>query len=167
LPALRELVPDVRLEVVGTGDDVPQLKAQADRLGVSHMIGWRGAVDHADLPEHYRRAGVTVMPSLTESESFGITLVEAMAAGCPVVGSDIGGIPFVVRDGVDGLLTPPGDHAALTGALATVLLDRERAAAMGAAGREAAVSRWDWSRQEDRLVQVFNNVLRGPKEAAA
>jgi glycosyltransferase involved in cell wall biosynthesis len=167
MPALRERVPDVRLEVVGTGDDVPHLMHQAERLGVADAIEWTGAVDHADLPERYRRAGVTVLPSLTESESFGITLVEAMASGCPVVGSDVGGIPYVVRDGVDGLLATPGDQAALAGTLTTVLVDRERAAAMGAAGREAAVSRWDWSRQEERLVQVIDNVVRGPNREVA
>ena len=80
------LVPDVRLEVVGDGDDVAHLQAQAERLGVADRIDWIGRVDHRDLPQHYRRAGVTVLPSLTESESFGMTLVEAMASGCPVVG---------------------------------------------------------------------------------
>ena len=73
-----------------------------------------------------------------------MTLVEAMASGCPVVGSDVGGIPFVVRDGVDGLLVRPGDADALADALAAVLTDPARAAALGAAGREAAVERWDW-----------------------
>ena len=167
LPALRERVPDARLAVVGTGDDVPHLTARAEELGVGDMVEWRGAVDHADLPEHYRSAGVTVLPSLTEAESFGITLVEAMASGCPVVGSVVGGIPHVVRNGVDGLLTPPGDHAALADALATVLLDRERAAAMGAAGREAAASHWDWARQEELLVQVIGKVVRGSQREVA
>jgi glycosyltransferase involved in cell wall biosynthesis len=159
LPALRERVPDVRLEVVGAGDDVPHLRRRAERLGVAGAIDWTGGVDHAELPERYRRAGVTVLPSLTESESFGMTLVEAMATGCPVVGSDVGGIPYVVRDGVDGLLVRSGDSAALATALASVLLDPDRAADLGAAGREAAVSRWDWSCQEERLVQVISNVV--------
>jgi glycosyltransferase involved in cell wall biosynthesis len=167
LPALRERVPDVRLEVVGTGDDVPHLRRQAERLGVADAIEWTGAVDHAELPERYRRAGVTVLPSLTESESFGITLVEAMATGCPVVGSDVGGIPYVVRDGADGLLTPPGDPAALARALTTVLLDPVRAAAMGVAGREAAVSRWDWSCQEERLLQVISKVVTSRRRNVA
>ena len=103
---------------------------------------------------------MTVLPSLTESESFGMTLVEAMASGCPVVGSAVGGIPFVVRDDVDGLLVPPGDAGALADALAGVLTDPARAAALGAAGREAARARWDWSRQEDRTIRVLDEAAR-------
>jgi glycosyltransferase involved in cell wall biosynthesis len=166
LPRLREEAPGARLEVVGTGDDVPHLQRLARRHGVGDLVEWRGAVAHRDLPEHYRRAAVTVLPSLTESESFGIALVEAMSSGCPVVGSDVGGIPFVVRDGVDGLLVPPGDSTALATALASVLLDADRAADLGAAGREAAVTRWDWSCREQRLVAVINAVRR-PQEVAA
>ena len=113
LVRLRELVPDVRLDVVGDGDDVAALRRRAERLGVADIIDWHGQVDHDELPRFYQRAGVTVLPSLTESESFGMTLVEAMASGCPVVGSAVGGIPFVIRDSVDGLLVPPGDPAAL------------------------------------------------------
>ena len=164
LPRLRELVPGVRLEVVGDGDDVATLQARAEQLGVTQSIDWVGRVDHHALPRHYQRAGVTVLPSLTESESFGMTLVEAMASGCPVVGSDVGGSPFVVRDGVDGLLVPPGDARALAEALAAVLSDPARAAALGAAGREAAVSRWDWSRQRDAMVRVIDDVARAGRE---
>jgi glycosyltransferase involved in cell wall biosynthesis len=167
LVRLRATVPGVRLDVVGDGDDVPHLQAQAERLGVADCIDWHGQVDHAELPRFYRRAAVTVLPSLTESESFGMTLVEAMASGCAVVGSDVGGIPFVIRDGVDGLRVPPGDATALAEALGAVLTDPARAARLGAAGREAAETRWDWTRQRERTLDVLEAALRGGTEAAA
>jgi glycosyltransferase involved in cell wall biosynthesis len=160
LVRLRELVPDVRLDMVGDGDDVAPLQAHAERLGVAAAIDWHGQVAHDELPRHYQRAGVTVLPSLTESESFGMTLVEAMASGCPVAGSAVGGIPFVIRDQVDGLLVPPGDASALADVLASVLDDPARAEALGAAGREAAVSRWDWGRQEERTIRIVENAAR-------
>ncbi len=164
LVRLRELVPDVGLDIVGAGDDVGALRARAERLGVAGCVEWHGSVAHAELPRLYREAGVTVLPSLTESESFGMTLVEAMACGCPVVGSAVGGIPFVVRDGVDGLLAEPGDPAGLAEALAAVLTDPARAAALGAAGRAAAVARWDWSRQRERTLDVLDAAARGDRE---
>jgi glycosyltransferase involved in cell wall biosynthesis len=169
LVRLRELVPDVRLEIVGDGDDVTELQALAIRLGVDDLVEWTGPVDHANLPQHYRRAGVTVLPSLTESESFGMTLVEAMASGCPVVGSAVGGIPFVIRDGIDGLLVTPGDTQELAEALGTVLRDPARAASLGAAGREAAEQRWDWGRREEQLMDVIEQSMqaRGRRVVAA
>ena len=84
-----------------------------------------------------------------------MTLVEAMSTGCPVVGSAVGGVPFVVRDGVDGLLVRPGDPLALAGALRRVLTEPALAAELGAAGRQAALSRWDWVRQSERTVAVL------------
>ncbi|WP_028637482.1 glycosyltransferase family 4 protein [Nocardioides sp. URHA0032] len=148
LPRLRALVPDVRLEVVGDGDDVETLQKRAAELGVADLVAWHGRVAHHELPAYYRRAGVTVLPSLTESESFGMTLAEALACGCPVVGSDVGGIPFVVRDGVDGRLVPPGDPAALADALA------------GALTSPMAVepSRWDWEQRVGPTLSVLEAV---------
>jgi glycosyltransferase involved in cell wall biosynthesis len=160
LVRLRELVPSAGLDVVGDGDDVDDLRRRAAELGVADLITWHGAVGHGDLPGHYQRAGVAVLPSLTESESFGMTLVEAMACACPVVGSAVGGIPFVVRDGVDGLLVPPGDPVALAEALASVLSDPRRADALGAAGREAALTRWDWSHQAHVTRQLIEGAAR-------
>jgi glycosyltransferase involved in cell wall biosynthesis len=158
---LRETLPDVRLSIVGSGDDVAPLQKRAADLGIADLIDWHGEVRHEDLPDHYRRAGVAVLPSLTESESFGMTLIEAMAAGCPVVGSRVGGIPFVVRDGVDGLLVPPGEPSALAGALASVLTDPGRCATLGEAGRRAAVDRWSWPRQEDAMIGLLTDVAEG------
>jgi glycosyltransferase involved in cell wall biosynthesis len=148
LTRLRELAPDVRLEIVGDGDDVAPLQKRAADLGVGDLIDWHGRVAHDDLPAYYRRVGVTVLPSLTESESFGMALAEAVACGCPVVGSAVGGIPFVVRDGEDGRLVPPGDPVALAEALAAVLDDPPR----------PGPSRWDWKHREDQTLRVISEV---------
>lgn len=150
LPRLRELVPDVRLEVVGDGDDVETLQKQAAERGVADIVDWRGRVDHHRLPDHYRSAGVTVLPSLTEAESFGMALAEAIACGCPVVGSAVGGIPFVVRDGEDGRLVRPGDPEALARALADVLTGDVR----------PGPTRWDWRQQEETTVRVIGEAGR-------
>jgi len=119
------------------------------------LITWHGAVDHESLPAFYDRAAVTVLPSLTEAESFGMTLVEAMATGCPVVGSAVGGIPHVIRHGEDGLLVPPGEPDALAEAVAALMLDPVRRRDLAAAGRQAAESRWDWKHQEKRMISVL------------
>lgn len=148
LPRLRERLPQVRLEVVGEGDDMVPLQKRAAELGVADIVCWAGRVDHHELPAHYRRAGVTVLPSLTESESFGMALAEAMACGCPVVGSAVGGIPFVVRDGVDGRLVPPGDAAALADALAGVLTDPP----------QVETGRWGWDQRIDATVRLLEGV---------
>jgi glycosyltransferase involved in cell wall biosynthesis len=160
LSRLQELAPGVALDVVGEGDDVPELRRQAERLSVADRITWHGAVPHRELAHFYRQAAVTVLPSLTDAESFGMTLVEAMASGCPVVGSRVGGIPFVIRDNEDGVLVPPGDPAALAEAISGLLNDPERAAQLGDAGRSAAESRWDWARQEEATLQVLRDSAR-------
>lgn len=148
LPRLRALVPDARLTVVGSGDDVVALQKQAADLGVADLVEWAGHVDHAALPAYYSRAGVTVLPSLTEAESFGMALAEAIACGCPVVGSDVGGIPYVVRDGVDGRLVPPGDPVALADALAEVLTGE----------MQVEPSRWAW--RGDEMESVMREAAR-------
>jgi glycosyltransferase involved in cell wall biosynthesis len=162
LVRLRELAPGVTLDVVGDGDDVPELRRQATRLGVAECITWHGAIPHGELPRYYQRAAVAVLPSTTDSESFGMTLVEAMASGCPVVGSRVGGIPYVVRDGVDGVLVRPADPTALADALGDLLNDPAKAAQMGAAGRSSALTRWDWARQEDATLHVLTEAAAAP-----
>jgi glycosyltransferase involved in cell wall biosynthesis len=91
-----------------------------------------GAVPNAAVATAWSRALVGIVPSIWP-EPFGIVVLEAMTAGCPVVASAIGGIPEIITDDVDGVLVPPSDPAALAGALTALLADDERRARLGRA----------------------------------
>jgi glycosyltransferase involved in cell wall biosynthesis len=108
-----------------------ELRVYASERGVDDLVTFEGF--RADVPQVMADLDVFVLPSLWEG--FGLVLVEAMAAGRPVVASAVGPISEIVVDGVTGLLVPPGDPDALAEAIVRLLQDPELAAALGRAGR--------------------------------
>ncbi len=156
----RRAVPRARLKLVGSGDSIPGLRALAESLGLEESIEFTGPLAGEQLVSAYQHACALVLPSLTESESFGMTLVEAMACGRPVVGSRVGGIPYVIEDGVNGLLVPPGDPAALSRACQRLLLDSDLNARLGSSGRRAAQDRYSWDERLDQYVSLFRALAR-------
>jgi glycosyltransferase involved in cell wall biosynthesis len=152
---LRTKLPEIQLNLVGSGDAVEHLRRYSAELGITDAVCWKGTLSGPALVDEYRAANVVALPSLTECESFGLVLIEAMACGRPVVGSDVGGIPFVIRPDVDGILVPPGEPAALAAALQTVLEDGDYADRLGARGRERAEDHWDWSK---RIVPILEQL---------
>lgn len=127
--------PDLRLVVVGEGPQRQAVDALAPAIRERVLL--LGALPNRDLPPVHAACQAFVAPN-TGGESFGIVLVEAMAAGLPVVASAIPGFDEVLRDGVEGFLVPPGDEEALARALARVLDDPALAERLGRAGRERA-----------------------------
>jgi phosphatidylinositol alpha-mannosyltransferase len=115
-----------------------------------------GAVPAAELPSWYASAHVVVSPAL-KNESFGIVLLEAMAAGRPVVASDIPGYHSVIEHPEDGVLVPPGDVRALARALAALLRDPSRRLALAARGR-ARAEMFSWSAVAGRLEAYYDEV---------
>jgi phosphatidylinositol alpha-mannosyltransferase len=163
-PAVRERVPDASLVVVGDGPERRALEAAVPEALRDHVT-FAGRVEAAELPRVLGEAAVVAVPSLG-GESFGIVLLEAMAAGRPLVASDIPGYRALVRDGLEGLLVPPGDPAALADALVAVLGDPERAGRMGEAGR-ARAARYDWSRIAGEVEEVYRAALAAATGRAA
>ena len=151
----REL-PDVRLVVAGDGLDRTAVRDLPD--DVRERITMLGAIPNERVAPYLAAADAFVSPALGQ-ESFGMTLVEAMAAGVPVVASDIPGYREVVRDGVDGLLVPPGDVEALAGGLRRVLQERELADRFRLAGRERAQT-FDWTAVVERIEVAYGDALR-------
>jgi glycosyltransferase involved in cell wall biosynthesis len=130
-------------------------RAAGAELG--RRIIFEGRVDHDQTAAAYRRAGLLVNPSL--SESFGMTLVEAMMHGVPVVATRIGGMPYIVNDEETGLVVPAGDPQSLAAAICRVLSDRQAATRMGDAGRRRALERFSWDRTAETLMRQLASVV--------
>ena len=158
LPLVRAKCPDVRYVIVGTGVLLEYLKALARSLGVADAVEFAGEVSDQTLPARYRDCDVFVQLSREDRtggvEGFGIVCLEAAAAGKPVIAGASGGLVSAVRDGETGLLVNPEDPAAIADAVVSLLTDRDKAEALGRAGR-ARVEReltWDAMAQTARAV---------------
>jgi phosphatidyl-myo-inositol alpha-mannosyltransferase len=149
--ALREHVPATLTLVGACAEEIAPM--MLDDRGVRAL----GKVSEEEKHAELARADVLCAPSL-RGESFGMVLTEAFAASTPVVASDIPGYRDVARDGVDGLLVPPGDALALAEALRTMALDPGRRASMAAAARERAES-FSWARVAEEVVDCYEQAI--------
>ncbi|MBM3672439.1 MAG: glycosyltransferase family 4 protein [Actinobacteria bacterium] len=134
IDAFSRVTEDAVLWVAGSGPETDALQARGPRDG---RIEWLGVIDEDEKARRLRGATVACFPSI-EGESFGVVLLEAMAAGAAVVASDLTGYRDVSSDGRDVLLVPPGDPAALAVALERALGDKALRAALVAAGNTRA-----------------------------
>jgi phosphatidyl-myo-inositol alpha-mannosyltransferase len=157
--------PRLGLRIAGDGPERGPLERAARRAGLA--VEFAGGVTRADLPRLYREADLFVAPS-TDGESFGVSLLEALASGLPVVASRIPGYAETLRDSGAGLLFEPGSPEALAAALRALAGDRVRRAAMGEMGRRYA-ARYDWDRLAGEVETVYLEALLGspPRRAAA
>jgi starch synthase len=158
LRAAARLDPDTQLMLCAGQPDTAELAAEVTSLvhdlrdSRSGVIWLSGMLARAEVIQLLSHATVFVCPSLYEP--LGIVNLEAMACGTAVVASRVGGIPEVVADGETGVLVPPGDPAALAGAINELVRDQSMADAMGRRGRERAIAEFDWAgiaRQTARL----------------
>jgi glycosyltransferase involved in cell wall biosynthesis len=133
-------VPDVALIVAGDGPERARLEARTRELGLDGRVSFLGAVRRDRVLRLFRAADASVLPSAWEN--FPHTVVEALAVGCPVIATAVGGVPEVVRDGENGLLVVPGDPAALGAAITRFFADGDLRGALAAAapGSVAAYS---------------------------
>lgn len=159
--AARVDAPNLRLMLIGDGDLRARYMEEARRLGLGERAVFCGRVPDSDLPRHYAAADFLVLPSTTMGEAFGIVLLEAMAAGKPVIASNLPGVRTVVNSGVDGFLAAPNDVDDLAARIRDMLDAGDRRKVMGRAGRDKVVAKYDWSRINERLVDVYREVVDG------
>lgn len=146
-----------RVIFFGEGGQREELEAEATRLGVADLVHFAG--HRSDLGKWMGNLDLVVHPALMEG--LGVALLQAAAAGVPVVASAVGGIPEAVLDGKTGLLVPPRDPAALVAAIQELLEAPDRRAQMGAAARRRVLKEFDVSAMTDRHVELYGELVAG------
>ena len=173
LPALAALPAELEWQFVhiGGGERLKQLKAQAEALGIFERVSWLGAQDQTRVIEEYRKADLFVLASriAEDGDRDGLpnVLMEAQSQGLPCIATDVSAIPELIEDGVTGILTPPGDSAALSEAIGQLLADAEERDRLGQAGYERLRANFSLEACIEPLKQRFGLSEEPPTSAVA
>lgn len=160
LPAIRRCVDGAALVIVGGGPHLQTLRKLAKDRGVAGHVTFTGGIPGDELPAHHALADVFAMPCRTRGagldvEGLGIVFLEASASGVPVIAGDSGGAPETVQHDKTGLVVDGTSVTKVADAVTGLLIDRDRAAAMGAAGREWVRAQWRWDTLAARLAGLL------------
>jgi phosphatidyl-myo-inositol dimannoside synthase len=162
LPAIRQRVDGAALVIVGGGPYLDTLRGLAERSGVADHVTFTGGVPFAELPAYHAMADVFAMPCRTRGagldvEGLGIVFLEASASGVPVVAGSSGGAPETVQHNKTGIVVDGTSVRQIADTVGELLADPERAAEMGAAGREWVTAQW----RSDDLAGRLSDLIRG------
>lgn len=147
--------PHVELVIVGDGEEKEYLQKLTSDLNLNNCVSFVGKVPNDDIPQYMKEADLFVLPSL--SESFGIVNIEAMASGLPIVSTNVGGLPYLIKDGINGFLVNPKDPDAIAEKSLLILNDmnlKERISQ----NNLAAAKKYSWDYIIERLADEFNKV---------
>ena len=155
---MRDHAPEARLVIVGAGQLETEYRQLVSRHSLTSCVIFAGNVPDDELPKYYACSDMLALPSKDRSEGFGLTILEANATGKPAIGTTVGGIPSVIRDGYNGLLVPPNDPSALAEAIKKVLSDDDLLKRMGRNGR-AFAERHDWAIVAKQTEELYKRAL--------
>ncbi len=156
VPIILEKIPTAKFMIVGGGELESELREQALRLGFAEFFVFAGFRD--DVGNCLDALDLFVLPSIMEG--LNNSIVEAMMMGIPVVATNVGGIPEIVKSGETGLLTPPGDPASLAEAVVELLQNHEKADALASAGREFAMNNLTAEKMVKDTISVYEDILK-------
>ena len=148
---------NIKLVIIGDGPDKKKLQLLAQNLGIYDNVHFLGKIDNLLLPEYYNSFSVFV--ALSDSESFGVVAVEAMACECPVIASNADGFTEVISDGETGYIVPKRDIEASSVAIQKIIDDSSLGEKLGKNGREKVEKLYDWDKNVDHMIQIYNTVF--------
>jgi glycosyltransferase involved in cell wall biosynthesis len=151
--------PCIKALMIGDGPLRPDLESLSVALGIQDIVAFIGGVPHELVPRYMSQIDIFIMPSVYESETFGVAAAEAQAMGIPVVATRVGGIPEAVADGVTGLLVPPRDENAIGDAVMRLIEDRDLRDSMSRAGPAFVAQHFDWEKNAGSVEQLYYSLL--------
>ena len=158
---VRSEMADIRLTLAGEGELTSELRRLAADLDIHRQVDFVGFVPNDEIYSLLERHHIMVMPSVMDSESFGVAVLEASACARPVIASRVGGVPEVLKDGETGLMVPPGDVAALAEAILKLARDPGVCARMGQSGRELVREKYQWDQSLDMMASLYREIING------
>jgi glycosyltransferase involved in cell wall biosynthesis len=156
---VHKLRPNTRLILAGRGSMQAQLEARVKQLNLEDAVQILGRVDHEKVPALIRSFDVMLMPSIYESETFGVAAIEASACAVPVIASKVGGVPEAVLHNQTGLLVPPKDIDSLTKACLDLIDDPARRRQLGLAGRRFVERHYQWQNNCQQMEEIYRAAL--------
>lgn len=153
-----ESVGNAHLLIVGNGPLRNELENLTRKYALEQCVSFFGNVDSENLSIIYALSDVFVLPSISNSEGFGIVLIEAMAHTKPVIASNVGGVPYVVKAGINGLLVKPKDYEMLGKSIIELLSDSNKAKELGRRGQEYVKSNFTWRSTIKRIVKIYTEI---------
>jgi glycosyltransferase involved in cell wall biosynthesis len=145
------------LTIIGDGKMKVQLKSMVGRMGLSEEIHFLGKVQRHMLGGYYQAADLVCVPSL--SDSLPTVVLESLVSGTPVIGSDVGGMPFMVQEGHNGLLVSPKNYEALADAMEGLYKNPEKLAQLKENARPSVLSRFSWTSIGKRIYELIEEKL--------
>jgi N-acetyl-alpha-D-glucosaminyl L-malate synthase BshA len=171
LPKVLLRFPQTKALIIGSGPQKSYLLNLAKELHIKDSVVFVGQIPHSQMAKYYSLADVFVLPSITskmgETEGFGVVLLEAMACGLPVIGSDTGGIPDIIKDGETGLLFRQKDSQELANQIIRLLTDEDLRKKMVVNARNLVETQFSWEIVAERFIEVYSDMLAGKSPATA
>lgn len=144
------------LLIVGGGSLENKLKKLVNELGIENRTLFTGKIPHNKIPEYHNMMNIAVYPSL--KESFGVSILESSSCGKPVIGSEVGGIPEVIKNDHTGYLFPAGNVSKLVKSIETLLIDSKLRTEMGKHGREFVMDKYNWNKNVEDMISAYEKI---------
>ena len=150
---------NIHVFMAGEGEQREELEKLAKDIAVDHLIEFTGWLPPGKLIRYYKITDIAVMPSVLESETFGVAALEASAMKIPVIASNVGGVPEVIKDGETGILVEPKNVSDLAKAITKLIENKDLRSRMGKAGREFVKENYKWEKNAKKMETVYRHLL--------
>ena len=164
--AMKDVViacPKTKLLIVGDGPEKPELEKMTSKLRLTNIVYFIGEIKSTDVVKYYSAADVFIIASIVvdgHTEGLGVVTIEAMACGTPVIGSNVGGIPDVIKDGYNGFLVPERSPKEISQRIIQILSDKELERKFIRNGLITVKNKFSWGMVSDKFINVFQSNIQ-------